>query len=1125
MPRSTPCCPFGAIPRRPLARFAPIAGLIFLVGAAQAMASATPVATGLAPAAARPSDILQVFGRDLDRVVAVRLGNQAKIRELRVDPTGTAFTFVVPAQELPPGGAVLPVTVYYTSGVGNIHLRAVPAGLDLRILPAPPAAGGPVVTRLEPAEARPGDRIQLFGYHLDQVTKVRLGHHGKVRSLRATQGGTVLTCVLPAHGLPPDGAMARLQLLYHTGTHTRATAADQELRLLPEAVAARGPRPEVTGMAPAWGPAGTLVTLAGAHLDRVEQVHLGNRRVALVAQTPRPAHRLTFRIEGLLEPWTAIRATSAPVALTTAPVAGLGRQPGHRVLAGPFQVLPADGDGDPTAPEVPMMLSGVLFPGQGPGEHRFALMGFNLDPVYAAWVNDRPCALEGHPSHRIYDAMVDRRPRTEGGLPTTLTVLHRAAPGDPDLRAARITLAYRGGTLQKPEARYLTLVCPGGFGPDYRPVSEPGAGVPGEGPVAIHRLVPAQARPGEKVLLYGTGLDRVGRLHVGDFGAVEWFQSTPSGTCALAQLPQHWRPEAGAQVPLRFGAQLRPLTPSKARLLVLTGAGTAPAAPDAGALDLRLACMYVTQAVQSRDGQVPLVQGREAMLRAFLTADRDNQAQPRVRITVRDAAGRVRLERELTPYGAGVPTRIDENSLLRSCDFPLDRAFVEPGMTVQAQILDEAWAARPGSTLTVAPTVMAVPPVRISLVPVRLGGQVSKVEGDGRTLDSWLATVRKVLPVGQVEIRMGKAWDLQLEAKDIKSAMGDLVKELEARRTLADPWNLEYHVAVLPCAGDTYGLTHGHFGRTGSLGRSMVVLDRMDGDDPDRYHRTLAHELGHAFGLHHAPAGGAPGSDPRYPDPAGRLDCAGFDVAASTPIDPEVHEDIMAYGGFRWISAFHWRRALEHLTQDLVLHGGRAKCAAPAAAPAAAQEASLRVSGCIRAGKVLWFPALEHPAGSRPPAPGPHRLLALDADGFVLADLPFEAPEMPGHDVRFFEFAVPMTEALRTGLATFQVHLDGRALPLVASWTGKPLAPAGSGLGLGEPPPPVARRAADGTVTLAWDLGRHPQVLVLDPATGAELGTLQPRDRTLRTDATELDLRLSDGVCTTRVRVPVLPGA
>jgi hypothetical protein len=94
----------------------------------------------------------------------------------------------------------------------------------------------------------------------------------------------------------------------------------------------------------------------------------------------------------------------------------------------------------------------------------------------------------------------------------------------------------------------------------------------------------------------------------------------------------------------------------------------------------------------------------------------------------------------------------------------------------------------------------------------------------------------------------------------------------------------------------------------------------------------------------------------------------------------------------------------------------------------------------------------------------------------------------------------------------------------VASWTGKALAPAGSGLGLGEPPPPVARRAADGTVTLAWDRGRHPKVLVLDPATGAELGILESPDRSFRTDAAELDLRLSDGVRTTRVRVPVLPG-
>jgi hypothetical protein len=1070
--------------------------------AAPAPAAANPVVTGIDPAVARPGDTLQVFGSGLDRIVSVRLGSPTKVRDLKVSQGGTVLTCVVPAQDVPPGGSRVSVTLYYPDHNG---IRAAAGHHDLHVLPAPPVDRSlaiPEVADINPTEARPGDRIALFGRNLDRITKIRVGNHGLVRRLRVSEGGTVLTCALPAQGLPPGGATLPLSLRYRftaDGSICRVQSTPQQLRILPATVAAPGPCPEVTGIEPAWGPAGTLVTLTGAHLDQVATVRLGNSRM-FPDPTTRSGHRLTFRVEELPGPWT--QGALLPITLETAPVAGLGLKPGHQVAAGSFQTVPRTGGGDAAEVPTPVATQGKVEPGPVPGEHRFRIVGTHLDRVYAARVNDRPCVLEHQSNH--------------------LALLYRPAPGDPGPGAARITLAYRGGTFQAPSARNVVVVCPTGFTAAYQRLEDPAAGDRAAHLPGVHKVEPAQARPGAEVLLHGRGLGQITRLQVDGFGDVEWFKPSPGGTQCIVRLPEQWRPEAGAQVPFRLGRRDGAEVESKARLLVLAGTGAAQADPAAADLDLHLACMYVTQAVQSRDGQVPLVQGRDACLRVFPVADRDNRARPRAQVTVRDASDRIRLQRDIILPLAGVPSGIDETSLLGSWDLPLPGEVVQPGMKVTARILDQPWAARPGATLTVAPTVVAVPAVRIVLVPVRLNGQVGKVVGDGRTLQDWVKTFRNLFPVGEVEVRMDPVWDAPYDPKEGTAGLQRLAKELEVRRTLADPYSLEYHYGVLPQSGDLLGLTHPESGQATSLGRSMVGWDMIGYHSPDHFHWTFAHEMGHAIGLDHAPAGGAQGPDPRYPDPKGYLDCCGFDVETMTPIAPRSHLDIMGYGSPRWISTYHWRRALDLLTRDFELHPRRDP-AAPAATVAA--EPSLRVSGSIWEDKVTWFPAVEHPAAPCPPEPGPYRLLALDADGFVLAAVSFQAPQVAGRGPRHFAFTLPMTEVLRNHLASFLVHLGGRRLPLQAAWNGKPLAPTGSGLGLGEPPPPVARRAADGTVTLAWDPDRYPEVLALDPAAGTLLGTLSAWKRSLRTDAAELDLRLSDGIRTTRVRVPVLPGA
>ena len=84
---------------------------------------------------------------------------------------------------------------------------------------------------------------------------------------------------------------------------------------------------------------------------------------------------------------------------------------------------------------------------------------------------------------------------------------------------------------------------------------------------------------------------------------------------------------------------------------------------------------------------------------------------------------------------------------------------------------------------------------------------------------------------------------------------------------------------------------------------------------------TLAHEAGHACGLKHAPAGGAPNPDPSYPayepyDPADTPQAStgeyGLNVNNGNIASPQTFRDFMSYAGPSWISPYHYGLLLDN---------------------------------------------------------------------------------------------------------------------------------------------------------------------------------------------------------------------
>ena len=79
-------------------------------------------------------------------------------------------------------------------------------------------------------------------------------------------------------------------------------------------------------------------------------------------------------------------------------------------------------------------------------------------------------------------------------------------------------------------------------------------------------------------------------------------------------------------------------------------------------LNLTIDGMYITQAVQTYGGGVPLVAGRDGLLRVFVKSNFPNSAQPAVRVRFYNGAALLNTITIPAP-ATSVPTTIDEGTL------------------------------------------------------------------------------------------------------------------------------------------------------------------------------------------------------------------------------------------------------------------------------------------------------------------------------------------------------------------------------------------------------------------------------------------------------------------------------
>jgi hypothetical protein len=347
-------------------------------------------------------------------------------------------------------------------------------------------------------------------------------------------------------------------------------------------------------------------------------------------------------------------------------------------------------------------------------------------------------------------------------------------------------------------------------------------------------------------------------------------------------------------------------------LLVLPERGAAPAPPAVVAF-----CqVYITQAVQRMDGSVPLVADRDGMLRVFLRADRGNARRPAVRVRLR-TAGAETLNQVIEPAGPGVPTVLDEDRLSSSWNLFLPGRLIRPGTTVQVEPV-----ALPGfpEGEPRALDVRVVPPLRITFHPVRMEAAAGRPAGDvtEANLAVWVDALRRMLPVAEIDARLGAEFPTREKCLDPKSVEKLLVSLDETYCPESPAEDGRYHVGVfrVPPSGRNLGMAGGstrelHFS-------SMICADALDTFSEFTAPQVLVHEFCHLQGRLH-PEGtnledGVDRVDHEFPYPGGFIGVSGFDVAARAPRSPLLCHDLMTYQPPYWISDCTYLGVLEFLT-------------------------------------------------------------------------------------------------------------------------------------------------------------------------------------------------------------------
>jgi hypothetical protein len=545
-----------------------------------------------------------------------------------------------------------------------------------------------------------------------------------------------------------------------------------------------------------------------------------------------------------------------------------------------------------------------------------------------------------------------------------------------------------------------------------------------------------------------------------------------------------------------FGTQTITLSPAATVVVPVTYTRTD------GPLNLTIDAVTLTQSIQTYDQKVPLVTGKDAFIRVFAKANQTNSASVQVRVRV--YAGDQLMNTMTLVNVTGVPLLPDQSSLTSSWNGIILAQYVKPGLKILADVdptnavteASETDNSFPVSGTPGAIDVRTVEPLKLMFVPVvqrydqTLVGNISDANKE-----QFLGDIRRMLPIldidAQIHAPYTTADSLELTSNDGNNEWLRVLSEMNALRTAES--GVRHYFGVVKVSYNSGVAGYGYV-----PGRAVVGWDYIPSG-----RNVAAHELTHNFGRFHAPCGGAGGPDPNYPYVGGTIGVYGMDMTTTTLRLPSSF-DLMGYCSNPWISDYNFVGAMDWRAQNPTPDVTTAGLTSDASA-----KPSLLVWGRVERGQLVLEPAFS--IVTRPNVPreaGPYRVEGIARNGRTLFSYAF-AGERPADvedaSARQFAFAIPMDEATQSELASIRLTGAGAAATTMQT----SLAPGGIAAAVNVVD---ARSVSANTVRVQWNATGARMAMIRDRRTGQILSFARGGNAQVRTQSTDLDVILSDGV-------------